>query len=159
MVQVRTRDAMVVLIEENVVAPARTEALDSLHATLERFWNAVPGVLPNPPGHIWWLQFTTAVGEIGANIVRHAYPPGREPGTMALRLRLYRDRIEARFTDCGEACIVPVAAPSPIADDPLLLREGGFGLGIARAALDEFKYRRTRSGVNCWRLVKRFPDH
>jgi anti-sigma regulatory factor (Ser/Thr protein kinase) len=41
-------------------------------------------------------------------------------------------------------------------DDLSLFAEGGYGLQIARDAVDEVSYVRTPAGRNIWRLVKRF---
>jgi anti-sigma regulatory factor (Ser/Thr protein kinase) len=38
----------------------------------------------------------------------------------------------------------------------LALPEGGYGLALARAAVDQLDYERTPDGINRWRLVKRF---
>jgi anti-sigma regulatory factor (Ser/Thr protein kinase) len=76
-------------------------------------------------------------------------------GCFQLRLRLYNDRVEARFADQGVA-YQPAAAQPIQLDDVLTLPEGGFGLVIVRAAVDWLRYRRTPAGTNCWRLAKRF---
>lgn len=157
-------------MDRQVVVAATPARLEDLHALLERFWAGVDQAVPAPPEPICRLPFATAVVEIAANIVRHAYPAGAEPGRLRLRLRAFPDRIEARFTDCG----LPFAPQPPIdlgpatpatgagpgldpLDDVSLVAEGGYGLRIARAAVDELDYARTRGGRNAWRLVKWFP--
>ncbi len=129
-----------------------------MHEALERFWAATSRALAPPPGREWQLQFATAALEIANNIARHAYPGGGEPGPLALRLRAYPDRIEARFTDRGVAYTPPAAAPlAPLGDDldVLDIPEGGYGLALVRAAVDRLDHRRTPGGLNRWRLVKR----
>ena len=142
------------LAEERIVVPAIATRLADLHDALDRFWAAVELVLAHPPDTTWRLQFTTAVAEIAANIVRHAYPAGTTPGSMQIRLRSYTDRVEACLTDRGLAF-----TPSKVADSPrpesVELPEGGLGLAIARASLDQVGYSRTPEGTNHWRLVKR----
>ena len=171
-----------VLAEETVVVPAVAGQLAALHAALARFWQAAGRTLARPPNTAWRLRFETAVAEVGANVVRHAYPAGAAPGPMALRLRAYADRVEARFADqgvafvpplqatigaaativetpfagCGLALAFPAAPPTAPAADLSTLPEGGYGLALVRAAVDELVYARTPGGENQWRLVKRF---
>jgi anti-sigma regulatory factor (Ser/Thr protein kinase) len=144
------------LAEETVIVAAAASELDALHLAIDRFWTRVDQVAPHPLDTGWQLEFTTAIAEIGTNIILHAYPHGKVvTGCIELRLRLYDERIEARLIDQG----VPYrlgAAPSIQLDDPLALPEGGFGLMIVRAAVDRLTYRRTLAGTNCWRLTKRF---
>ena len=136
---------------------ATAPALAALHATLDRFWAAVERAAAEPPDARWRHLFATAVAEIAANIVRHAYPAGAVPGTMHLRLRAYDGRAEALFTDHGVAFVDPAQSPRSLpADDPLALPEGGYGLALARAAVDRLDYARTPDGQNQWRLVKRW---
>lgn len=133
-----------------------TEGLDATHALLERFWHDAARVSRLPP-QSWRDLFATALAEIVANGLRHAYPPFAVERPLRLRLRLFPDRVEALLVDQGQ----PYVLIPPCSDQPedLLeidtLPEGGYGLRIARAALDSLRYRRTRSGFNCWRLVKR----
>ena len=143
-----------VLAEETVVVGATAEELAALHAALDRFWDAVDAVLAQPPPQDWRLRFVTAVAEVAANIVRHAYPIGANRGSLRLRLRLYADRVVASFADRGVG-FVPGEVQGPPGADPAELPEGGFGLALARASLDRLEYRRTPTGTNCWRLTKR----
>ena len=177
------------------------ERLGQVHAALERFWAAADQALPHPPDTAWRARFATAVAEIAANIVEHAYPPGMPAGRLRLRLRAYPTYVEAQFCDAGipfqpwasaapapalAAPVPPVgvapagsrgappatsttragagsAAGVPAADDVAgalavdigSLPEGGFGLALARAAVDACDYSRTPDGRNRWRLVKR----
>lgn len=75
---------------------------------------------------------------------------------MHLRLRLYADRVEATFTDDGVAHALRSETSNSAATDLREIPEGGFGLAIARKALDGLLYQRTPEGVNCWRLIKWF---
>jgi serine/threonine-protein kinase RsbW len=127
-----------------------------MHAGLAHFWVAAAAA-GRAPGPAWRAELETAVMEIVGNVLRHAYPPGHRAGNVKLRLRLYADRVEALVTDRG----VPFEEPPPSApvptDDPLALPEGGYGLAVARAALDRLEYSRRPRGSNRWRLVKRLP--
>jgi serine/threonine-protein kinase RsbW len=143
-----------VLAEEIADVPAVAEELGVLHAALDRFWGVLDRTLPRPPSQDWRVRFATALAEIAANIIRHAYPAGTDRRPLRLRLRLYEDRLVATFTDRG----ISFAPPDPPGSTPDLteLREGGYGLALARAGLDRLDYRRTTAGTNCWRLMKRF---
>jgi len=172
--------------------PATAERLQDVHDALARFWAAVAGSLHNAPAGPWRAAFETAVAEVAANIVRHAYPDGAAGagGKMRFRLDAYPDAIEARFADdgvdfrpgAGDAAgplrapppePAPPAAAGPVhlgdldgldgldgLDDLLAtadLAEGGYGLPLARAALDTLAYSRSAGGENEWWLVKRLP--
>jgi serine/threonine-protein kinase RsbW len=145
-----------VLAEEKVTVAAVAEELDAIHAASDRFWSVVDATLARPPSQDWRLRFTTALAEIAANIVRHAYPAGAARGPMRLRLRLYDDRVVASFADHGIRFTPPAMAGAPRSGGSELA-EGGYGLALARASLDRLEYRRTPSGINCWRLMRRLP--
>ena len=93
---------------------------------------------------------------MAANGLRHAYPPDATERPLQVRLRLFPDRVEALLIDRG-APYEPTP-PSNVPDDQAdiaMLPESGYGLLIACSALDVLRYRRTRSGYNCWKLVKK----
>jgi anti-sigma regulatory factor (Ser/Thr protein kinase) len=144
------------LVDQTLDVVALPDALAAVHGALGHFWQTVAGSVPALPDEAWRLRFATAVLEIAANIVRHAFPAGRDPGPMRLRLRWYPDRAVALFADSGVACPVSLRRVRPPAGD-LLSIEGGLGLTVARAALDRLEYRRVRGTLNRWRLVKAFP--
>jgi anti-sigma regulatory factor (Ser/Thr protein kinase) len=88
--------------------------------------------------------------------VAHSYGGDLSPGKVVLRLRLYRDRVEACLLDRGIPFVEPPSGGAlPISDDVAELAEDGYGLTIARAALDVLEYRRSNHGTNFWHLVKR----
>ena len=141
----------VLKVEEVLVGPAVAAQLTALHVALERFWVSVGRVM-SPPQPQSRIAFELGVAEIAANIVRYAYPPPtRSVGEFEVRLQLYPDRLEALLSDQGQ----PFGEPGPTDFDPNDLPEGGFGLPLARRALDRVEYTRTPDGLNCWRLVKR----
>lgn len=130
-------------------------SLEAMHGMLDCFWQRLGGggvALDD----LWRAQFTTAVAEIGTNILRHAYD-NLPVVSIGLRLRLYADCVEARLIDRGRPYTPRPPAVPEIPDDIAALAEGGFGLTIACAAVDVLRYRRTTSGVNCWRLRKKLP--
>jgi anti-sigma regulatory factor (Ser/Thr protein kinase) len=89
------------MVAQMVLAEAHTESLDEVHATIARFWSAVEQAAAAPPASRWRFELATAVWEIAANVVYHAYPSDAAARPMQLRLRLYPDRAEALFTDRG----------------------------------------------------------
>ena len=143
-------------LTEELHALASSQGLDDLHTTVESFWCACDKTFAPPPQGPWRSAFDTAIGEIGANIVRHACA-GLPDIQMRLRLRLKPGMVVACFTDLGR-----IYQPGSVTDTTsqrhslLDLPEGGMGLAIARAALDELYYRRWHN-VNIWRLIKTYP--
>lgn len=144
------------LAEEIAFVPATVEQLATLHATLERFWRTVEQVLADPPGLEWRMLFETGVIEVGNNIVRYAYADAPVPGTLELRLRVYADRVEAHFTDRGSAYVAPAEPVSLPLVSEFDIPEGGYGLALVRASVDQFTYDRIPDGRNYWQLLKRF---
>lgn len=139
---------------EQVCFTATSHGLDELHKALERFWCLCDEAPHAPPHGEWRHMFATAVGEIGGNIVRHAYA-GLPGGAIELRLRLLNDHAVARFVDHGGTFMPrPLVKDISISVEDCDLSEGGRGLQIAAMVLDMLHYRRTARGVNVWRLVK-----
>ena len=149
---------------------ATPDQLAALDETLEHFWSAAGHALAHPPEREWYLEFATAVMEVANNIARYAYPERAAPGPLRLRLRWYADRCEAQVSDRGVPFVSPTEpASAPVSNDGddgddgdevdiFAIPEGGFGLALARAAVDRLDYHRTPGGLNRWRLVKRFLD-
>ena len=140
---------------ETLAEQATPAALATVHAALDRAWEALDTLAPAPPTSRWRDLFRTAVAEIAANIIRHAYPPSGAARPFELRLQVYHDRLVARFADTGVAW---EPAEEPAVPDPFDLPEGGLGLAVARGAVDELSYRREPNGTNVWQLVKHFPS-
>ena len=115
-----------------------------------------PTLGPSVPDR-WKLEFVTACAEICSNVIKHAFAESSQPGTMVLRLRLYRNRVEAEISDDGaffdEESAHGDPPPGPDAD----LSESGRGLQVARALLDTLQYRRSQESNNNWLLVKILP--
>jgi anti-sigma regulatory factor (Ser/Thr protein kinase) len=141
---------------EELCVDATPASLDTLHAALERFWHACDALPAPPQAGMWRFAFDTAVAEVGANIVRHAYA-GRPTAGLRLRLRMSANSVVACFVDSGRSyrSVLPAALMID-ASNLLDLPEGGMGLPIARAALDQFSYRRA-GNTNIWLLVKQAP--
>ena len=129
--------------EEELECPATPEALEVVHAAMQRFWRRV-----DIPDEQWRMRFELAVSEVAANIVEHARPP-------MLRLHLHGERevVSADMTDAG----LPwdrKERPDDCLEEIEALTERGRGLALARIAVDELHYDRT-GDTNHWRLVKR----
>jgi anti-sigma regulatory factor (Ser/Thr protein kinase) len=147
------------LVEVTIEVPAVPEELGALHDALDRFWAEIDRALPAPPEQEWRLLFATALGEAGANVVRHAYRGGSTQGAMRLELIAFPDRVEARLIDRGVELAggLPPISAAPEADE---LAEHGYGLALIRAAVDELRYERVPGSPkdeNRWLLVKRLP--
>lgn len=153
-------DPRTLLVEERVRLPAHAEAIDGMHRALDRFWQALRSQ-GHEPDATWRLELASAVLEIGTNIVHHGSPLETTPTPITLRLRSYPDRVEACFLDRGVPFVEPAGdggftVVGDVPDDAVAdLPESGYGLPIARRALDELGYRRSWHGTNFWHLVKR----
>ena len=151
-------DAGQPLAQVSVTLPATAENLATVYATLAQFWTELERRVSTPPDATWRAYFDTAVGEIVSNVVRYAYSAASSDGEMSIVLLGFADRVEATFRDRG----VPYAG-SPIGDarmppdsvvDALDLPEGGWGLAMTLAAVDDLQYTRE-ADVNSWRFMKK----
>jgi anti-sigma regulatory factor (Ser/Thr protein kinase) len=145
------------IVEESIDVAATPENLDAVHAALDRFWPRVEASGERTPDATARGEFVTAVGEIAANIIRHAYA-GRPDGRYHLRYLFFPGRVEARFYDWGGEFREPERPAVESPADPLAIAEGGYGLPLARAMLDALEYDRSGTNENRWRLVKLFSD-
>lgn len=145
------------IVEESINVAATPENLDAVHEALARFWPRAEQSGERTPDEIGRGEFVTAVGEIAANIIRHAYA-GRPNGRYRLRYLFYPGRIEARFYDWGDEFHEPDRSASEFTIDPFEIAEGGYGLPMARAMLDSLEYDRSGTNENRWRLVKLFAN-
>jgi serine/threonine-protein kinase RsbW len=130
--------------------PARPQSLDLLHPALDQLWDAHAQVGPRDR-----MRFETAVVEIFANIVSHAFRTDPEAGEVDVRrldlvLSSEQGLLEATFTDNGRPVELDLSDVTlPDADS-----ESGRGLAMAIAALDDLTYERY-DGRNRWRLTVR----
>lgn len=160
-----------VLATQHLHIPAQPEQMSRIYGLLARFDEVTQDRIED--GMVY-PAFMTAVVEIATNIIRHAYAAEAEGGELELALTLYENRLEARFCDQGAhfesapKLLSPEGQSSAAPDPETLLNalddidnigdlpEGGFGLMVARQALDRLEYLRTEDGDNCWLLVKEF---
>jgi serine/threonine-protein kinase RsbW len=127
--------------------PAEHRYLNILSACISELLAREDG-LTEPKIMIYNVQL--AVQEISANIVEHAYShtSGRIDATIQVLRRPHR--LVIQLLDTG-ARLDPHAVAAPNLD---AVPEGGYGLFLARALLDDLSYR-TLPGGNVWRLTKR----
>lgn len=131
-----------------LVAPARPESIDLVHDLVAQLART-----EDPPDPHDLMRFEMAVIEVIGNIVEHAVstdPPEVTPRRFQLILDSTPAALEARFCDDGQPAEVDLE--SVTMPDPADAAEGGRGLALAMAAVDEVTYHRTE-GINCWRLV------
>jgi serine/threonine-protein kinase RsbW len=92
-------------------------------------------------------ELVSAFAEIYNNIVLHAY--GRREGeTIEIAIHVGSGNLTIEIRDTGST-FDPTSVPEPDLDS---LPEGGMGLHIARAMLDEMAY--EPGPPNLWRLTK-----
>lgn len=128
--------------------PARPEGLAHLHAAFERFFQQSEAE-GTAIGSADRVAILTAAGEIAANIVEHAccdLPDAQ----MSLVLDRHTDRIEVAFEDPGAPYVGPEYR------EPEWIPQGGRGLMLTRASVDEVEYVRSAT-TNRWRLVRSTP--
>ncbi len=142
------------LAEQELTVPATVESLTLLHEALNCFWHSVNHAILSQTPAEWRLEFETALAEVAANSIRHAYGP-QQQGEVGLRLRFYPNRVIARIIDRGRPYHASSSLISVDDDDLFTLPEKGRGLFIAGTLLDWLSYRRTSTGINCWLLLKR----
>ena len=95
------------LVEFEIVVPAMPRHLEDIHLQVARLWREVERVWPRPPDPTWRAQFATGIGEIAANIVQYAYPADTG-GDLGFRVRIFRDGIQACFSDSGRDMHQPI---------------------------------------------------
>ena len=141
--------------------PAVPATLEAIHFELDQFCALAGSELTSPVTDRWKLEFDTALSEICANIIKHAFAGSPQQGTMVLHLRLYRNRVEVEITDDGvlfnEESSEGSGAVGPALGPDADLPESGRGLQVARALLDTLNYRRIQESENHWLLVKMLP--
>jgi serine/threonine-protein kinase RsbW len=92
-------------------------------------------------------EVVSAVSEIFNNIAIHGYG-GEGSGDVTLEMRIRGDRLVIVISDQGSA-FDPSQVPLPELD---ALPEGGMGIHIAKACMDELDY--TPGPPNVWRMTK-----
>jgi serine/threonine-protein kinase RsbW len=122
------------LVSRPEEGPARPEQLTTSYDLVDPFDVAV----------------VSAFAEVFNNIAIHAYQR-RGTGDVELTILVEEGSLTVEIRDQGEPFDLG-AVPAPELDS---LPEGGMGIHIARALLDEVDY--EPGPPNLWRLVKRLP--
>jgi serine/threonine-protein kinase RsbW len=121
---------------------AGPRALEEIEGVLRQAWSENVHV---PDGVR--IQFGIAVGEIAANIIKHA--AGGRQVQIRMELRVFPSEVWVEFIDDGEAMRADLSAAG-MPDD---MAESGRGLALAQTALGRLSYR--RNSVNHWTLVSK----
>ena len=137
--------------------PAVPSTLEAVHFELDQFWTHVHSALASTVTDRWKMEFDTALAEICANIIKHAFAESPQLGTMVLHLRLFTNRVEVEITDDGDLFTEESGTEEPSLGPYPALQESGRGLLVARALLDTLHYRRSPESKNHWLLVKMLP--
>ncbi len=96
-----------------------------------------------------------AVTEACSNSVRHAYQDGAEPGQIHVRFTVAADRLVLVVEDEGADAALDEACEEARSSEPgALPTEGGMGMCIIRAVVDDFLLERPESGGRRLTLTK-----
>lgn len=122
------------------------DTLEEVHKLLATIWEKSPEVSNDSQ-----MRFETALIELVSNVFRHA--DKGEGVACALEIGISTTHIEAVMRDTGEEGdfkIVGAAMPDP-------LEEGGRGIPLINALVDEFTYANDGEH-NVWRIARKFEQ-
>lgn len=122
------------------------DQLDAVHALLAQAAGEHPGLDPTDV-----MLFETAIIEIATNVVEYGGPAGEVCWKFTIRVR--EDEIEAELDDTGRT-FTPVRGKGM----PDEAAEGGRGLPLAEALLDQIEFKRM-GDTNHWRMVRRLGQN
>lgn len=125
-----------------LITRAGPRALEEIEGILQQAWSENVHV---PDGVR--MQFGIAVGEIAANIIKHA--AGGRRVQIRMELRVFPGEVWVEFIDDGDAMRGDLGAAS-MPDD---MAESGRGLALAQTVLGRLSYR--RDSANHWTLVSK----
>ncbi|MCL2849553.1 MAG: ATP-binding protein [Micrococcales bacterium] len=118
------------------------DQLDAVHTLLAQAVEEHPSLDPMDV-----MLFETAIIEIANNVVEYGRPAGEVRWKFTIRVR--EDEIEAELDDTGQV-FTPAQGKAMPGEDA----EGGRGLPIAEALLDQIEFRRV-DDTNHWHMVRR----
>ncbi|MFC4241973.1 ATP-binding protein [Gryllotalpicola reticulitermitis] len=118
------------------------DQLDAVHTLLAQAAGEHPALDPMDV-----MLFETAIIEIANNVVEYGRPEGEVQWKFTIRVR--EDEIEAELDDTGQS-FTPAQGQGMPGEDA----EGGRGLPIAEALLDQIEFTRM-DDTNHWRMVRR----
>lgn len=141
-------------LQRAFVLPAELSQLPALEKLVEAM---LAGLAASPALETWRHEFDLAVVEHVTNLMRHAYA-GQPDGRVYGLLGLYADALVLETMDAGlpfDVARLPRERPhyTHWRDVP----EGGYGLPLIRAVMDEVHYERREPGRNFWRLARKLP--
>lgn len=147
-------------VSERWVIRPDAAGMDRLHDLLDTFWSRLGEVRVADADRARIDGFTLALGEVVANIARHAYrETAPERRWIAIRLSATATRVRAEMEDAGlpfEGSLDDSDGDDPA--DPMALLEHGRGLQLIRQAVDTVTYDRTADGRNRWVLEQRLAE-
>ena len=118
------------------------DQLDAVHSLLAQAADEHPELDPMDV-----MLFETAIIEIANNVVEYGRPEGEV--RWKFTIRVHDDAIEAELDDTGQT-FTPARGKAMPGEDA----EGGRGLPIAEALLDQIEFKRM-DDTNHWRMVRR----
>lgn len=133
--------------------------MDRLHDLLDGIWSRLAEARDANLDRSRIDGFTLALGEVVANIARHAYRETvPEDRWIAISLSATPAGVRAELEDAGLPFEGSLDAPGD-ADlaEPLALLEHGRGLALIRQTVDTVAYERTEGG-NRWVLEQRLAE-
>ena len=97
-----------------------------------------------------------ALSEACSNSVRHAYPTqDGDAGHVRVLFRLLDDRVVLGISDDGDGFDEnDDMITEPLPDGTVVAGEGGMGISLIKAVVDEFKLERPKAGGTCLTLTK-----
>lgn len=136
-------------MNEHVISfdiPAEAGQLERVSDELAKLLTAPPCALDNQ-SLIYGLQLATH--EVCTNIIEHAYAGIAGRITIVMTLTFQPRRLIIHLYDQGRSFDL-ANTTTPDLDEA---HEGGYGLVIVRAIMDDLAYE-SHSNGNCWRLAK-----
>lgn len=118
------------------------EQIDAVHDLLARAASEHPELDPTDV-----MLFETAIIEIANNVVEYGRPEGKVRWRFTIQVR--PEEIEADLDDTGQS--FEPARGKGMPDEEA---EGGRGLPLAEALLDQIEFTRT-GDTNHWRMIRR----
>jgi anti-sigma regulatory factor (Ser/Thr protein kinase) len=149
----RQDDAGVPLAQRVFVLPVDVGRLKTLEPLVDA---ALEERAADPALETWRHEFGLALVEHVTNLMRHAYA-ARPEGRVYGRLTRSAAALMLETLDTGvpfDAARLPAQAPQY--HNWAELPEGGYGLPLIRAVMDELHYER-RAQYNHWRMSRRLP--
>lgn len=122
---------------------APPDNVDAVHSLLETVW--AHDLIVSGSDR---LRFETALIELASNVLQHANTGAGV--TCNLQLQISAEQIVATLRDSGASAVTGI----PHAGMPDELAEGGRGLPLIHALVDELDYQRD-GDINQWRIVRR----